>query len=369
MKFAVLEYTSKSGRIWRHTDERPNYLADPQQEIDATSFGCYVSALKGEHIPLVGLILGPVNPVNPITVAYRKIVKRVTGNWPSRYSLNYLTQFDVLLVVHQLSDAHELTAFITRIKQQPNAPLIIGVPTQPFGIIREAIKQESRHQENLIDFMHACDVFISIVKSTVPWYKKHTDTPVEYMPQPYPVTYASSHFKSLSAKDNILFIAGVTERANIKKGQLVARQLQRRFPTLKIHVTRIAGAKLDLRALKGSKVEIQEFQPWQEHLSYLSKVRLVINTDYTFTRGRVQVDCAAVGTPSLGANSDAQHDLFPGLPGDEADSVERLLELAKPLLIENNTYNRTVNIARHELDKYNYARSAQRMKQIVATYT
>ena len=134
MKFAVVEYSSKTGTIWKHTSNRPNYLCDPVREIDPTSFGCYVSALAGEHIPLTSCIIGKDIPL-PIRI-YRKIIKRITGNWPSEYSLDYFRQFDALLVVYQISDGHELVRFLKRIKKiHPNC-VLLGVPTQPYGILK-----------------------------------------------------------------------------------------------------------------------------------------------------------------------------------------------------------------------------------------
>src|SRR5258708_5892814 len=113
MKFAVIEYSSKTKKIWRHTKNRPNYLCDPIKEIDPTSFGCYVSALEGEHIPLTHLIIG--DEVGLITKIYRKISKRLSGTWPA-YSIDYLSSFDALLVVYQLSAGHEMVSFLRQLR-------------------------------------------------------------------------------------------------------------------------------------------------------------------------------------------------------------------------------------------------------------
>ena len=80
MNFAVIEYASKTGDIWRHQPGKPNYLEDPAKVIDPTSFGCYVSALEGEHIPLTKLI-GTSN-------LYNRVVKKLTGSWPQNNSLD-----------------------------------------------------------------------------------------------------------------------------------------------------------------------------------------------------------------------------------------------------------------------------------------
>lgn len=356
MKFAVVEYDSKSHEIWRHTDERPNYLADPLTEIDPTSFGCYVSALSGEHIPLKSLAgAGSV---------WRRGTKRLTGRWPN-YSLDYLAQFDVLLVVHQLADAHELVRAVQRLQQLPKHPFIIGVPTQPYGLLREATEQDPVAKKNLIAFIKACDVFTSIVEDTVSWYQELSGVPVTYLPQPYPVEFASKNFLPRQEKDKTIFVAGVTQRDNIKQGQLVAKELQRQFPDYTILVPKVHDLDYDASRLEGSRYQVVPFEQWRDHLQTLAKTTLVINTDYTKTRGRVQTDCAAVGTPSLGGNSDGEIDLFPELASTPTTPTEKIIEQGKRLLSDESHYASVVEQARQELAKYSYEPSAQRLRALL----
>ena len=195
LKFAVVEYSSKTGTVWRHRADRPNYLADPAREMDPTSFGCYVSALAGEHIPLLGLILGPVAPVTRWQRLWRKIMKRLTGRWPENYSLRYLASFDAILVVHQISDGHEVTAFTRRLKQTYPRLCVIGVPTQPYGILKRHWENQPAWLADFKIFMRSCDVFISIVASTVPAWQKLSGRPVAYLPQPYPVEFTQQFFE------------------------------------------------------------------------------------------------------------------------------------------------------------------------------
>lgn len=358
MKFAVIEYNSKSGQIWKHTPERPNYLCDPIKEIDPTSFGCYVSALEGEHIPLLALIRPKVTD---------KVIKRLTGRWPGGYDIGYLKNFDALMVVYQISDGHEMVRFVEHLKKAlPHIP-IVGVPTQPWGLLQQHWKMTPGARQEITDFMNACDVFLTIVESTKKQWQDMTTTRVEYLPQPYPVQYASKYAQPVKEKGNIIFVAGVTERPNIKKGQRVAARLQQEFPEYIIHVTKIEDMPLDEGALAGARYEVVPFQHWQEHLEYLSNVKLVINTDYTQTRGRVQVDCAAVGTPSIGADSDGQVDLFPDFVGHPDQSEDELCEYARRLLGDSSVYTRTVETAHTKLAEYSYEKSAERLRHLITS--
>ncbi len=359
MKFGVVEYSSKSGEIWKHVPGRPNYLADPQKEIDPTSFGGYVTVLEGEHIPLTWLVKPTL---------WKKVFKRMFGYWPAMSSLSYMQKFDTILAVHQLSDAHEMVTFIKRLKQRYPNIFVLGVPTQPLGLLQVYLDKDIRAKSDFIEFMNACDVFLTVVKQTKQWYESMTATPIVYLPQIYPSSYASRSFLPRAKKEKVLFVAGITDRPDIPKGLLVAKLLQREFPQYMIDITEIPGVPTDLTNLKGSRYRVIPFRQWREHLPELAQKILVINTDYTLTRGRVQVDCAAVGTPSLGANSDGQLDLFPQLASTPETSVDALVTLGRTLLTDADHYNLVVRAAREKLRKYDYEESAARLKMLVKTF-
>ncbi|MBI4022163.1 MAG: glycosyltransferase [Candidatus Andersenbacteria bacterium] len=360
MKFAVVEYHSKSGAIWRANPDKPNYLEDPQRVIDPTSFGCYVSALHGEHIPLT--LMAGQGQLLP------RAIKRLTGWWPAHYALDYFAQFDVLLVVHQISDAHELARFVRRLRKTFPHIFIIGVPTQPYGLLRSHIERSPLARRHFLNYLQHCHIFLTVVKSTLPWYASLTSTPVVYMPQIYPVHFAAHYARPRAAKDPSIFVAGITGRPAITRGFRAAKALQAAFPHLQIRVTRIPDVSLDTSLLAGCSFDIIPFQSWREHLPWLAKQKIVINTDYTFTRGRVQVDCAAVGTPSLGANSDGQTDLFPQLAATLNTSDDELIALGRRLITDESYYQRQVDFARTRLQKYDYEQSAARLLRLVNSH-
>jgi hypothetical protein len=182
------------------------------------------------------------------------------------------------------------------------------------------------------------------------------------------VEYALKYWQDVSLKKPIILVAGVTDRPNIALGQKVAAALQTKFPHYTIHVTDTPGHEQDLSALDDANYVVQPFLPWQQQLEYLAKVHLVINTDFTKTRGRVQVDCAAVGTVSIGADSDGQVDLFPDFIASPQTSAEALINQATKLLTDNNLYQVTAAKARQRLSKYNYIASLQRVTDLFKEY-
>lgn len=368
MKFAVVEYTSKTGTVWRHRDDRPNFLADPDTEMDPTSFGCYVSALGGEHVPMLGLIIGPVERVARGQVMWRKVIKRLRGRWPQTYSLKYFESFDVLLVVYQISDGHEVTALVARLKIQYPHLFIIGVPTQPYGMLKKYWNNHPAWLDDFKEFVDSCDVFISIVNGTTPIWQKLTTTPVKYLPQPYPVEFTRQFFIPRHQKKKVIYVAGVISREEIARGFAVAGRLQKRLPEYEIHYTNTPGETPDAAMLESGSFTPMPFLQWRKHLAYLGSVALVINTDYTQTRGRVQVDSAAVGTPSIGANSDGQIDLFPQLPATRHMSIESLVDQGERLLTQPAWYDEVISLAQQRLGSYDYVQSAQRLRELVTQY-
>lgn len=190
MRFACIEYTTKTDRIWRPTPERPNYLCDPEREIDPTSFGCYTTALDGEHVPLTGLIYGSLEYPPSIRQRAQQDVARRFGGSFRPYNLNYLQKFDVLLVVYQMSNDDELVRFMQRVRKEFPDIIIVSCSSPPFGRLREYWKDHPETVERYRAFIRSSHFNMNVCRATVPWYRAFTDVPSLYLPQPYPVEYA-----------------------------------------------------------------------------------------------------------------------------------------------------------------------------------
>lgn len=192
MTFACIEYTTKTRRIWRPTPEKPNYLCDPDKEIDPTSFGCYTTALDGEHIPLTGLIYdSATHPPSKIRRLRQDLFRRRHGAF-GPYSLAYLKKFDVLLVIYQISNSHELVRFVERTREEFPDTILVSCSSPPFGRLREHWKDHPETAERYRAFLAATHVNMNVCRATVPFYRAFTPTPSLYLPQPYPVEYALS---------------------------------------------------------------------------------------------------------------------------------------------------------------------------------
>lgn len=254
--------------------------------------------------------------------------------------------------------------FVTRLRHDVPHAVVIGVPTQPFGQLRERWRNR-RHLSALLRFYDACHAVMSIVRATVPYQQSMTDTPVVYLPQPYPAAYAARFWRAGRDKDRIIFLAGETSRPDILAGHLAAAELHRWRRDCMIHVTATPGSPPNTRLLEGTPHEVIPFRPWREYLPYLSRTLLVINTDAWWTRGRVQADCAAVGTPSVGGPSDGQCELFPDLLARDVEDFRPMIQHAVRLVDDMAYYEVICARAKRRLESYSYAKTAQRFMTLV----
>ncbi|TSC72498.1 MAG: hypothetical protein G01um101438_582 [Parcubacteria group bacterium Gr01-1014_38] len=360
MRFACIEFTTKAGKIWRPTPERPNYLCDPEREIDPTSFGCYTSALHGEHVPLTGLIYGSLDrPPSRFQRARHNLARRTRGTF-APYDLSYLKQFDVLLVIYQLSNDGELVRFVQRVRTELPNILLVSCSSPPFGRLREYWKD---HPETIVryqTFLNSTHLNMNVCRATVPFTRLLTTTPSVYLPQPYPVEYAVACAQKTSKRRPIVYVAGDTVRPDIVTGHLIANVLQQHHPELHIRVTKTPGFSLNTAFLKGTRFEVVPFRPWADQVHELASVRLVINTDLWWTRGRVPVDCAAAGVPCVGTTSDGQTELWPELASSESTDVDRLIALAERALTDDAFRAAVVSKAQRRLTQYAYGPTIQR---------
>lgn len=376
MKFACVEYTTKTGKVWKNRPDRPNYLADPLREIDPTSFGCYTSALNGEHLPLSGLIYGsaPEAPTRLQRLA-QDLIRKIRGTFRP-YPLQYLSRFDVLLVIYQTSNDDELVRFAERVRREFPSTVLISSSSPPFGRLREHWKTHPETINRYRAFLEATHLNMNVCRATVPFYRQFTETPSLYLPQPYPVEYAMAQVQQSQAatplrpsgsagSPAIVYVAGDTVRPDIMTGHLVAKVLQQRHPELLIRVTKTPEFTLNTSFLDGTRYEVVPFQPWAGQLRELAAVRLVINTDLWWTRGRVQVDCAAAGVPCVGTTSDGQTELWPDLEALNSTEVDRLIELADRLLTDGAFRAAVVAKAQRRLQSYTYEKTVERFTRTI----
>lgn len=376
MKFACVELYTKSGRIWDGAREKPNYLCDPKTEIDNASFGCLTSALKGEHVPLLWFkFKGPLRHVYHnwtapylirIPHAGAIVSKFLNRGFEKFHNLDYVSKFDVMLIVAHDFSIRAMAKFIVAAKKLRKKPIFLGAFGSPFNFIREALKDEEnfRYFKNFID---NCDVFISCGHEAISEYLKlYTDTPVVNFPMFYPFEFAKSFFRPYQDKKKIIFVSGYTQKTDQVLSLLVAKKIQAHRPDFLIET--IGHPRQNLEPLRGARFRVVPFLRWINYLKHASETYIIVDMDNTWTAGRVANDAAAVGTPCIGLNSGSQGRLFPDLTCSDVIDTKKAIDLGIGLIEDKAFYEKAQKRAFNQLKACSYENSVKRFQKMLETY-
>ncbi|MDD5627235.1 MAG: hypothetical protein PHW01_04490 [Patescibacteria group bacterium] len=365
MRFACIEYSTKTGRIWQPTPEKPNYLCDPETEIDPTSFGCWTSAFSGEHIPVNFLR----RRQNPHTLSYKlgrklDLTMEKIQRKPIYRNLDYLKKFNLILfLVHSFSMPLMADLIRKTKKVNPNA-IYLGSIVSPLGILREVWKKENEFRA-FKTFANNCNIFINVNHDAQDYLQSFLPAKVVYFPQFYPFEYAHRFFKKREEKEKVILVAGETGRTDNFAGQFAAVQIQKKYPEFLIQVVDYPRSNIAPLETAHARFEIIPFLKWQENLKRLACFFLVINMDQTWTLGRLQADCAAVGTPSIGINANNQLEFFPKLSIPDIAGIKQGIELAEKLISDPAFYQNIQQHASAKLSENNYAKSKEKLLKIL----
>jgi len=358
MRFCAIEYQTKSDKIWRPTKDKPNYLSDPDKEIDPTSFGCWTSALAGEHIPL-----SYFEGDKPFIVKLnRKLFKEKRGF----KNLRYLERFDtILILIHDFSIV-PLAKFLKAARRKYPNKKYLGSIVHPLERLRLAWK-DSKVFYNFFYLLNNVDHWISVNKDAQDYLAamSFNKNKIIYLPQFYPFDFAKQAFTKLENKERKIFVAGDMERPDNLYGQFIASHLQTKFPDYQIVITANGDSNLWPLRLTKARFEVIAPEPWQKHLDRLRKFYLVINTDASFTLGRVQSDCAICGTPSIGLNSNNQREFFPELSFDDIFEVNKMLSAGERLIADKDFYLKTQSYAFSKIKESSYKNSLALVKKLL----
>ncbi len=377
MKFACVELYTKSGRIWDGARQQPNYLCDPS-EIDNASFGCWTSALKGEHVPLLWFKFrkpmrrfyhGQMAPrMSKFNYAGYSIISRLFNNaFEDFNNLDYLSKFDVVLVVVHDYSIRAMAKFVTAAKKLQKKPIILGAFGVTLNFMREALKEPENFKHFKI-FIDNCDVFVNYYHEAISDYLKlFTSTPVVNFPQFYPFEFAKSFFTPIDGKEQVIFISGHSQRTDHVASMLVARKVQELHPEFTIEL--VGRPKQSLEPLQGANFRVAPFQRrWADYMEKTKKNYLVLDLDNTWTLGRVVRDAAAVGSPCIGLNSGSQASLFPDLVCRDIIDTDKAIELGAKLIEDKSFYRGVQRKAFEKLEECSFENSVKRLHNMLKEY-
>ena len=366
IKFACIELYTKSGKIWNGAREKPSHPCDP--------FECWASALGGERVPLMWFKLK--NPLRQIYhnqfaprisranySGYSMASKLANRAFDKFHNLEYLTKFDVVLVVVHDYSISAMSQLVTEAKGLKEKPIFLGTFGNTLEAFRKALKSQDalRHFKTFLD---NCDAFVNCFHEAVSDYLTlYTDTPIVNFPHFYPVEFAKTFFTSYDDKEKVIFVSGHTQRIDHVFSLLVAKEIQARHPEYLIEV--IDRSMLNLEPLEDSRHEIVPFLKWEDYLNHTSKTYMIVDMDNAWTLGRVPRDAAAVGTPCIGLNSAGQTSLFPDLACSDIIDSKRAVELGIKLIEDREFYEGVQGKALERLEAYSPENLAQRLNELV----
>ena len=369
MKFACVELYTKSGEIWRPTPERPNYLCDQRREIDVNSFGCWTSALSGEHIPLSWFVTGkkgrPAHqPATFFERARHKAKKVIFGERFPYRNLDYIKKFDVVLVCHHENSHWEMLHFLIKAKKvSPSTLFLATYGVYQFGRVME-LWRNPRWYRSFVDFIEASDFFLTVNRAAEDLLRLSTNKPLAYFPPFYPYEYTRRFYRRRDQKEKTIYVAGNTKRSGVLVGLFLAKALQKKYPEHKIKLTDWGG--INLEPLKGCDYELLPRTSWQSYLEETSRALVILNTDTGWTNGRVPLDAAAVGTPCIGCNANGQLECFPDLACADIEGIGEAIALGERLIKDPSFYQAVQQKALERLESFSYENSRKRFETLIS---
>jgi len=377
IKFCTIEHTNKV--VWKYKQGQPNYLCDPDTEIDPTAYGCWVSAMQGENLPISFLRYGKKYKNNFWGKIYR-LQDKIAGRTLFR-NIKYLKKFNIILALAHRFNFQEIVDCLEEARKVNRKAFYIGVLGNCPGLIRQAILEKKNFQ-GFIKFLKAVDLFINNYQEAQKYFEllsqtidsqnklgeKKNSEKIVFLPQFYPFHFAKEFKKNYQEKEKIIHLAGPTDREDNLANQYVAVALQREFPEFLITIPNLDNLNIEPLKLARARYKVFPQMKWQDYLSELSRSFLVLNLDNIWTMGRVVADCAGVGTPCIGINATNQFKMFPSLRVEDMIGIQQAVILGKKLIEERKFYEHVVKYACEKVEEQNYKKRKRALIEILKRY-
>lgn len=353
MKFACIECGGKVDGIIVASQEHYN------AKITLNGWYSWTAELNGEHMSL--------DLFTFFSGRFERIYRKFSNGKCFFKNIQYLSKFDVLLVVFRDYSQVESLQFINEVKKQTNC-IIVGARSQPFGRFRDIWQKDNESFKTYLDILNNCDLYIEVNEQALVYHKKLTKTPIMYMPSFYPYEIMKRPFID-SEKKRTLLITGDSSRPDYIASFIIAKGIQEKCPVLKILVPYAKGK--DLSLLRDCNYEVIPHVSLNTFIKTLGEAFLVINWDSWWTLGRMPADAAAVGTPCLGVNADLQTKLYPHLSFNDVSDIDVAINAAARLFRDKEFYETTcidanknlINICNSEFLKKKFGSFIQLFKK------
>ena len=209
------------------------------------------------------------------------------------------------------------------------------------------------------------DCLAALVEEAIPFHVLYTDKPIHWLGVPYPLNFVRSLKVDKSKREKIIALGSALNHRNTLTSLLVAL---RGFPEdFQIMFQSFNDGEEEFINKSLSKTDYDRIilhQPlsWIDFLKKYSSVYACVNLCNRYTWGRINLDMAALGIPTIGTRGcETQQKLFPSLTVSDAfRSIPEALNLCKAILRDSVLQDIT-----HSIDNYNEAEAIIRFNNIL----
>lgn len=354
-----------------------------------------------------GAVKEPILENDPANIAYLLggsyySYWTMRGKNPAQLS-SLLKEFDVVITT---VDAVDIDLSLRIIKHCP-----VPVIGYSEGHIWDYQRLSAARQLEFSEAVNSVALNLIYWEKYVPFYRMLSNRPVEYVPCPYPLTYATGFAADIEDRRAVAVVptglSGGTrnglvdaviarrllaegwaekvvfcpdaEHFGADVGAISSFMLGERAPEVTLpRGLRLRSALLalpidprPLLRLRASwqrrrgghdgapivrvvqQIEFLRRGSWGLYLAHIASAKIMIDLNNRATVGRNALDCAALGIPCVStADSDLQHRLFPATTVEHAWALDDALAVCRRLLTDDSFYREVVECAKERVVEY-----------------
>ena len=229
------------------------------------------------------------------------------------------------------------------------------------------------------EIMNKSDLVMSLTREHIQFYKLWTETPVFYMPTPYPIELALSAVNTLS--EDVLYDiviphglhkSGGGGNRNSLTAALVARKIideVEGFESARMFCSETAGCEYTAELLTAVGCEDIMVSPRIDHAEFvraLSGAKMGLSLDMSESAGKIAIDCACLRKPAVLANTTPYAvEIYEDIRIQHPFDVDAAIETAR-MVVDGRWSKEWLDKAERRAGQYNIGLCAERLERAVA---
>lgn len=273
--------------------------------------------------------------------------------------LSVLNGFDVVMMSGHLNYIKDIVEIATALKDTNAVSMFF--PEGSAQLYENSIR--GFHKE-YYDAWNACDIIAAVEEDKLAYYRAFVtkETLVRFIHVPVTHDMEAGAFLIPRHHKNGSVVVYGDNNPNHPLTAMACARLISAVPVVGVEMSRQNAEEIEA-ILPGLKIMYSGKMSQNQFLRTLGRSMIHFYPTEWIGTARQQISCAAVGTPCIGNHdSHTQRRLFPELGCDIYD-VDRMVELANRLLIDDKFYNELVRRAFDKMQHYNLDNSRRRFFQ------